>query len=650
MALLKRMVFPAVAILASSCSQVDSSAVLKADADDQSASVLLYDDNTNLSNGAAALRNLGYSVQAVKRAQFVPSLSAGQWDLVVMDFPGAAPDGDWPVSIKTYIAGGGKVVASHWDFTDNVVFSEALQIRSISDDSSKIPVYPWNSADAIWTSPNDLTRGFLGTEDYWGVKAEHLLVNDGAEALGGFKEQATENEAAIVVGNDGRTVAIGYLLDIVKADASGNGKADGVDMFENAIQRVVDGNSENDTCTIRKASAFCWGGNGFGQLGVGDITNRGGNASDMQGLKPVNLGTDFPVKRVATGWNRACAISQAGVLKCWGTNRRGELGLGDLAARGGKKGDMGDNLPAINLGRGVAAAAVTLGKEHTCVLTEKGAVKCFGTNKFGQLGLGDTLDRGAKADDMGDKLPYVDLGKGRIAKQLVSGRLHTCALLDDATVKCWGDGSLGQLGHEAKSSLGTKKDQMGDALLPLALGGGVVQAIAAGGDHSCALFSEGTIKCWGSNAFGQLGLGDTVARGNQPQQMGTYLRAVDLGVAQIAAELSCGGNNCCIKTIQNTLKCWGANNQGQLGLGDRQARGREISDMGDALPFVDLGPNAMPAHVHVGSSHVCAVDDQERWKCWGANSQGQLGLGDKVSRGDSPSSVPRLLPYIEFSI
>ena len=99
---------------------------------------------------------------------------------------------------------------------------------------------------------------------------------------------------------------------------------------------------------------------------------------------------------------------------------------------------MGDSLPTVALGTGRTAVAITAGNYHTCALLDDGSVKCWGYNDYGQLGLGDTADRGVGAGEMGDSLPAVALGTGRTAVAITSGSYHTCALLDDASVKCWG--------------------------------------------------------------------------------------------------------------------------------------------------------------------------------------------------------------------
>jgi alpha-tubulin suppressor-like RCC1 family protein len=144
---------------------------------------------------------------------------------------------------------------------------------------------------------------------------------------------------------------------------------------------------------------------------------------------------------------------------------------------------------------------------------------------------------------MGDGLPVVDLGAGRTARLLAVGAaIHACALLDTGAVKCWGSNSYGQLGlgqdatDDSARSRGDEPGEMGDDLPIVDLGTSEpVAGLAVGSAHSCALLSTGRVKCWGFNSSGQLGLGDTESRGDEPGEMGQNLPVVDLGPALVRA-------------------------------------------------------------------------------------------------------------------
>jgi alpha-tubulin suppressor-like RCC1 family protein len=251
---------------------------------------------------------------------------------------------------------------------------------------------------------------------------------------------------------------------------------------------------------------------------------------------------------------------------------------------------MGDALPAVSLGTGRTAAAIATGSSHACALLDDGSVKCWGANSLGQLGQGDTAIRGDQPGEMGDALPAVRLGTGRTAVAIRAGGSFNCALLDDASVKCWGYGYFAQLGLGDSANRGDAAGEMGDALPAVDLGSGrSVTGLTAGGFHSCALLDNGALKCWGMNSSGQLGLGDLVTRGNDPGEMGDALPTVNVGTGRSVVAAEGGYTHTCVLLNGGDLKCWGWNTYGQLGLGDFDSRGGQSWQMGDNLPMIDLG-------------------------------------------------------------
>ena len=270
-------------------------------------------------------------------------------------------------------------------------------------------------------------------------------------------------------------------------------------------------------------------------------------------------------------------MSVAGFTRTRG-GRRGTLLAALAIGAGGLVGspsavvaDVAGAVPGTASG---AAAVIAAGTNHSCALLEGGNVKCWGANNFGQLGAGDTVARGDGAGEMGDALPVIALGTGRTATAIAAGNNHTCALLDDASVKCWGYNFRGQLGLGDTAHRGDGGGEMGDSLPAVALGPGrVPSAITAGANHSCALFDDGTVKCWGDNLGGKLGLGDTVDRGDGPNEMGDDLPVLMLGTGRTATAITAGANHTCSVLDDGTVKCWGDNAFGKLGLGDTDDRG-----------------------------------------------------------------------------
>ncbi|HMR80588.1 MAG TPA: hypothetical protein PKD61_36010, partial [Polyangiaceae bacterium] len=348
-----------------------------------------------------------------------------------------------------------------------------------------------------------------------------------------------------------------------------------------------------------------------------------------------------------TGAHHACAILDDDSVKCWGHNRYGALGLGDENHRSAS--ELGNALPAVSLGKGRTAKAISAGFDFTCALLDNDQVKCWGQNNAGQLGLGHTLTIGDEPNEMGDALPYVDLGTGRSVKRISAGRQHACAILDNDQVKCWGFNTyFGVLGIGSSGDRGDQAGEMGDALPSVALGDlRTAVEISAGGQHTCALLDDQSLKCWGLNSSGQLGLGDTAARGDGPGEMGNQLPAVSLGIGRRAVSVTLGVSHTCALLDNAQVKCWGNSASGELGQGTTSSVGDASNEMGDTLAAVDLGPGRTALALGAGASFSCAVLDNGKPKCWGANSTGALGVGDNEHRGDAPGEMGSVLPEID---
>jgi alpha-tubulin suppressor-like RCC1 family protein len=226
---------------------------------------------------------------------------------------------------------------------------------------------------------------------------------------------------------------------------------------------------------------------------------------------------------------------------------------------------------------------------------------------------------------------------------VAAGQGDTCVLLSDETVRCFGDNANGQLGIGTRDPVGLTAASMGDALKAVSLGTGFrVKKIVAGARSNCALSVDGVIKCWGENSWGQLGLGAAGDVGGTAVDPAVGYQPVNLGVGQLVSDLSCGAQHCCAVTVQHTLKCWGANSAGQLGLGDTLPRGLAAEDMGDSLPFVEIQDLEQVKSVHLQASRSCAVTTRGML-CWGENRNGQLGTGDSDPRGTTLDTVPSML-------
>jgi len=232
----------------------------------------------------------------------------------------------------------------------------------------------------------------------------------------------------------------------------------------------------------------CMGQNNFGQLGLGN-TQKIGDNEQPGSVSPVALGAK--AIQITTGQSHACALLENGNVKCWGANFSGELGYGHTN-------NIGDNEGLSSVGPvplDGPATYVSSGWNHTCAALANGKISCWGQGRLGQLGNGGTANIGD--NEIPTSIPGIDFGIG--ALKLITGEGHSCALLIDGKVKCWGNNGNGQLGIGNKAS---RFLAVGAPNTDLPLG---IKEISAGRYHSCALLENGDLHCWGSNAVAQLG-------------------------------------------------------------------------------------------------------------------------------------------------
>lgn len=247
------------------------------------------------------------------------------------------------------------------------------------------------------------------------------------------------------------------------------------------------------TCALTSSGGVkCWGLNNSGQLGDGTVTNRS---------VPVNvIGLSSGVKAVSVGMYHSCALTNSGVVKCWGQNASGQLGDGTITTRV-------NPVDVVGLGSGVISLSV--GELHTCAVTSAGAAKCWGRNLYGELGNG--------THPVGSITPVGVIGLASGTISVSSGLSHNCALISSGGVKCWGLGTSGQIGDGSSITRITPVNVVG-------LSSGVY-SVSVGSNHSCALTSSGGIKCWGKGTYGKLGGGNATSSANLVDVLGglTYL-------------------------------------------------------------------------------------------------------------------------------
>lgn len=342
------------------------------------------------------------------------------------------------------------------------------------------------------------------------------------------------------------------------------------------------------------------------------------------------------VAKVAAGDQHACALFHDGRLRCWGSNNNGKLGYGNLDSIGD------DETPASagDVPIGALVTDVACGREHTCVVLDGGAVRCWGLNNRGQLGIPAPVY--ALGDVIGDEpaeLPsaLTDVNLGGVAVAIAATSWSTLVRMDDGSVRCFGqNATFGTCGY------GTAEFAIGDDEHPVIEGpaqlGGPTAAIDGHGDHACTILEDGTVRCWGFNESGALGIGntDTVGDDEHPDTV------AGLSFATPPLHVQTGLRHTCVLLDSGVVKCWGRNGFGQLGRGDTTQ-----IELASAAADVDLGANAVD--LAVGGDHACALLEDGGVRCWGDANFGRLGYGN-ASNDVGDDEVPGSLPVLELAV
>jgi alpha-tubulin suppressor-like RCC1 family protein len=391
------------------------------------------------------------------------------------------------------------------------------------------------------------------------------------------------------------TDAAGPALDA--ASPSGECDACGVAQLC-AVDRCVDAAGVTSlasvhahACHVADGQLFCWGEGAGGRLGVGDVRNRSA---------PARVGSFNDWLQVATGESHSCAVSSPGLVYCWGSSDSAQLGVGDTDER-----RQPAALPFAKLVREVAC-----GGTSCCAIDSDAELWCWGDNLEGKPGQDDLYG----SPDVMSPL-RVRVAQGTRWRTLAIGQGHVCAIQDDGSLWCWGRNTNGQLGiglepgqTRVPGRVGSDSDWI---------------AIAAGQHHSCGVRDDGSLWCWGENAFFELAAPDAAMTYPQPREIGAAIEW---------ASVAAGWFHTCAIARDARLFCWGRAIEGQLGQ-EMPIEG-QLVDL-EGVPLAEPGLVVVPVgwrRVVNGNFHSCGIDVGGATLCWGDNSAGQLGVGDDMRR------------------
>lgn len=350
--------------------------------------------------------------------------------------------------------------------------------------------------------------------------------------------------------------------------------------------------------------AYCWG------LSASPDGSSGGSRpapvagdvafSSISVGSPVQCDPNRPEQSCEN--NRAyhvCGVTSTGQGYCWGANRYGQLG----------DGTTNDSAVPVSVAGGLTWTTLRAGEATTCGITTGHALYCWGRNEDGQLGIG-------AADNASHATPHAVKEQ---VQAVAVGSNYVCAVQQDGAAFCWGNGGSDRLGTSAAVGYGANPSPLRVETTSSYLG------ISAGRTHVCAVTVSGGVECWGDNYYMESGPGGAGRLTRLPTAVG--------GVSLTSVEVGRGFHSCGL-AVDGAAYCWGLNSQGRLGIGDGAPEpcgydGRE--GCSSAPMAVKTGPGALRfKSLSTGLEFSCAVSTDGDAYCWGDNQRGQLGTGNRT--------------------
>ena len=392
------------------------------------------------------------------------------------------------------------------------------------------------------------------------------------------------------------------------------------------LSKVSAGTHHTCAITNPEGEVSCWGLGTDGQLGQGTLDST----SYPVAVRHSNGSLFSEAIQVAVGRNHSCALTLSGEIQCWGRGSEWQLGQST---------NISSNSPlsVLDLESGIplnGVVQISLGEEHGCALVSNGGVKCWGASADGQLGYGTQSPSSAGATlvikEEGSPLSGVI--------QVDVGDFHSCALSARGRVYCWGLGDSGQLGDgKTKTSphavLVSRTSSLGEERSLAS----IIQ-ISAGGKHTCALTNSQKVKCWGDKTYGQLGFGFIGGQNRGPVNVlgehGSTLGRI--------TKVTAGSYHTCAQKTSGKVWCWGIGENGELGVGpvydiqsypSNRVTTNKTDSNGDPEPFSGV------IQLHSSGSHTCALLDEGEIRCWGLGTSGQIGNNKNRRKNGYPTLV-----------
>ena len=450
-----------------------------------------------------------------------------------------------------------------------------------------------NSTTNRLTAVSVQNLGGVATAVQAGAEHTCALLNDGTVKCWGNNNEAQLGNNSFIstlipvsvqnLGTSVTSIGLGYMQGCALL-STGSVKcwgASGVDTFGKKVMtnklkatsstsglsatKIFSQRYEANGCAIVSGgSVKCWGDSYEGKLG-----NGASGFTVNQPITVLNLG--LPAIDLSLGNSHGCAILNDGSMKCWGYSSSAQLWDGINSE---------NFIPTAVQGLGESANAISAGDDFECAVLASGSIKCWGSNSFGSLGDGTLTSSHS---------PVSVANLSGTATAVVSGHLHSCALISNGSINCWGQNLYGGLGDNSTTD---RRSAVSVSSL-----GGTATAMTAGDYHTCALMSDGTVKCWGRNNSGQLGDNTTTTRI-------TPVTVQSLGGTAVAIKAS--SNKTCALLNDSTVKCWGDNSYGQLG-----------NNSMASIVKLPVSVQGLSGETVSDISNNCALISGGEVKCWG---------------------------------
>jgi alpha-tubulin suppressor-like RCC1 family protein len=360
---------------------------------------------------------------------------------------------------------------------------------------------------------------------------------------------------------------------------------------------------------------------------------------------PRSIGERLPgaVQSLALGAAHTCALLSGGGVVCWGSDEHGVLGRDTVRE------DIADPraLGPIDFGTSRSVVQITSGWHHVCVLFDDARARCWGRNDSGQLGNGHAGDYGDDTGETLNALPDLDLEN---IIHIAAGVSNTCAIVSGdrlaGTVHCWGTDRAGGIGDEAAGDFGD--DESVAATRPLRTEQ-LATLVSSGDAVNCALFLDGSVRCWGNAAFGTLGSGEgscNVGDERSCASAGDLAPVAALG-EQFIHDLAMNQAHACALDNSGDLRCWGRNDQSRAGYPEAR-----VGNLLHVTPgSIDFGPGVTITSFGLGMRHGCALDVLGDIRCWGEagpqlgyampQNDGVAGVGGTLTPGEQYAGMQK---------